>query len=166
MFRFFQYLPALCFVFFTVCDLPKQATTLISNRTFLLPVFPLNFKILAKLKLRLFRHNYLRTQAWRAGRVLQRVLFFFGISHSPRTPLGHAHRWSICKHYVDKLQRFSPKCHNIFILTMPTALGWRSGAVYGEKSPKTRLVRIYCYGNTLYIVNLITWQAMFARLII
>ena len=100
---------------------------------------------------------YLRTQAWRAGRVLQRVFFFFGISHSPRTPLGHAHRWSICKHYVDKLQRFSPKCHNIFILTMPTALGWRSGAVYGEKSPKTRLVRIYCYGNTLYIVNLITW---------
>ena len=81
----------------------------------------------------------------------------FGISHSPRTPLGHYHRGSICKHYVDKLQRFSPKCHNIFILTMPTALGWRYGAVYGEKSPKTRLVRIYCYGNTLYIVNLITW---------
>ena len=83
--------------------------------------------------------------------------FFFGISHSPRTPLGHSHRWSICKHYVDKLQRFSPKCHNIFILTMPTALGWRYRAVYGEKSPKTRLVRIYCYGNTLYIVNLSTW---------
>ena len=37
---------------------------------------------------------------------------------------------------------------------MPTALGRRSGAVYGKKSPKTRLVRIYCYGNTLYIVNL------------
>ena len=29
---------------------------------------------------------------------------------------------------------------------MPTALGRRSGAVYGEKSPKTRLARIYCYG--------------------
>ena len=40
---------------------------------------------------------------------------------------------------------------------MPTALGRRSGAVYGEKSPKTRLVRIYCYGNTSYIVNLIAW---------
>ena len=40
---------------------------------------------------------------------------------------------------------------------MPTALGQRSGAVYGEKSPKTRLARIYCYGNTLYVVNLITW---------
>ena len=37
---------------------------------------------------------------------------------------------------------------------MPTALGRRSGAVYREKSPKTRVVRIYCYGNTLYIVNL------------
>ena len=45
---------------------------------------------------------------------------------------------------------------------MPTALGRRSGAVYGEKSPKTRLVRIYCYGNTLYIVNLIKKQAVFA----
>ena len=39
---------------------------------------------------------------------------------------------------------------------MPTALGRRSGAVYGEKSPKTRLVRISCYCNTLHIVNLIT----------
>ena len=37
---------------------------------------------------------------------------------------------------------------------MPTALGRRSGAADGEKSPKTRLVRIYCYDNTLYIVNL------------
>ena len=82
---------------------------------------------------------------------------FFGISHSPKTPLGHAHRWSICKHYVDKLQRFFLNCHNILILTMPTALGRRSEPVYGEKSPKTRLVCIYCYGNTLYIVNLITW---------
>ena len=45
----------------------------------------------------------------------------------------------------------------MFILTMPTALGRRSGAVYGEKSPKTRLVRIYCYGNTLYIVNLMAF---------
>ena len=36
---------------------------------------------------------------------------------------------------------------------MPTALGRRSGAVYGEKSPKTRLARIYCYGNTLYVAN-------------
>ena len=34
---------------------------------------------------------------------------------------------------------------------MPTALGRRSGAVYGEKSPKTHMARIYCYGNTLYI---------------
>ena len=83
--------------------------------------------------------------------------FFFGISHSPRTPLGHAHRCSICKRYADKLQRFSRNCHIIFILTMPTALGRRSGAVYGEKSPKTRLVRIYCYSNTLYIVNLTYW---------
>ena len=63
----------------------------------------------------------------------------------------------ICKHYVDKLQRFSPNCHKIFILTIPAALGRRSGAVYGEKSPKTRLVRIYYYGNALYIVNLIAW---------
>ena len=32
---------------------------------------------------------------------------------------------------------------------MPSALvGLRSGAVYGLKTPKTRLVRIYCYGNT------------------
>ena len=46
---------------------------------------------------------------------------------------------------------------------MPTASGRRSGAVYGEKLPKTRLARIYCYGNTLqYIVNLIDWQGMFA----
>ena len=36
---------------------------------------------------------------------------------------------------------------------MLTASGRRSGAVYGEKSPKTRLARIYCYGNTLNIVN-------------
>ena len=36
-----------------------------------------------------------------------------------------------------------------------TALGRRSGAVYGEKSPKTRLARINCSGNTLNIVNLI-----------
>ena len=36
---------------------------------------------------------------------------------------------------------------------MPTALGRRLGAVYGEKSPKTRLARIYCYGNTLYTVE-------------
>ena len=78
--------------------------------------------------------------------------FFFGISHSPRTLLGHAH----CKHYVDKLQRFSPNCHNTFMLTMPTALGRRSGAVYGENSPKTRLVHNYCDGNTLYIVNLVS----------
>ena len=49
--------------------------------------------------------------------------FFFGISHCLSTPLGHAPRSSICKHYVGKLQRFSPKCHNIFILTMPTSLG-------------------------------------------
>ena len=41
---------------------------------------------------------------------------------------------------------------------MPSASGRRSGAVCGEKSPKTRLARIYCYGNTLYIVNLIIWQ--------
>ena len=40
---------------------------------------------------------------------------------------------------------------------MPTALGRRSGAVYGEKSLKTRLARIYCYGNILYIVNVIAW---------
>ena len=40
-------------------------------------------------------------------------------------------------------------------LTMPTASGRRSGAVCSQKSPKTRLARIYCYGNTLYIVNLI-----------
>ena len=40
---------------------------------------------------------------------------------------------------------------------MPTASGRRSWAVYGEKLPKTRLARIYCYGNTLYIVNLIAW---------
>ena len=52
---------------------------------------------------------------------------------------------------------FSPNWHNIFILTMPTASGQRSGAVCGEKSPKTRSARIYCYGNTLYIVNLIDW---------
>ena len=90
--------------------------------------------------------------SWASRAGLSSMSFLFGISHSPRTPLGHSHRWSICKHYVDKLQRFSPKCHNIFILTMPTALGRRYGAVYGEKSPKTRLVRIYCYGNTLYIV--------------
>ena len=32
----------------------------------------------------------------------------------------------------------------MFILTMPTALGRRSGAVYGKKSPKTHLVRMYC----------------------
>ena len=38
---------------------------------------------------------------------------------------------------------------------MPTALSRRSGAVYGEKSPKTRLARIYCYGNTINIVNMI-----------
>ena len=37
---------------------------------------------------------------------------------------------------------------------MPTALGRRSAAVYGEKSRKTRLVRIYSSGNTVYIVNL------------
>ena len=29
--------------------------------------------------------------------------YFFGISHSPRTLLGHDHRCSIFKHYVDKL---------------------------------------------------------------
>ena len=34
---------------------------------------------------------------------------------------------------------------------MPTASGRRSGAVYGEKSPKTRLALIYCYANTLYL---------------
>ena len=45
--------------------------------------------------------------------------------------------------------------YGIFILTMPTAFDRRSGAVYGEKSPKTHLVRIYCYGNTLYIASLI-----------
>ena len=28
---------------------------------------------------------------------------------------------------------------------MPTASGRRSGAVYGEKLPKTRLARIYCF---------------------
>ena len=44
---------------------------------------------------------------------------------------------------------------------MPTALGRRSGAVYGEKSPKTRLVRIYCYGSTLYVVNLPAQGVMF-----
>ena len=38
---------------------------------------------------------------------------------------------------------------------MPTALGRRSGAVYGEKSPKTRFALIYCYGIPLNIVNLI-----------
>ena len=37
---------------------------------------------------------------------------------------------------------------------MPTSSGRRSGAVYGEKLPKTRLTRIYYYGDTLYIVNL------------
>ena len=42
---------------------------------------------------------------------------------------------------------------------MPTALGRRSGAVHGEKSPKTRLARIYCYGNTLNIVNLMTVES-------
>ena len=41
---------------------------------------------------------------------------------------------------------------------MPTASGRRSGVVCGEKSPKTRLARIYCYGNTLYTVNFIVWQ--------
>ena len=58
--------------------------------------------------------------------------FFFGISHSPRTPLGHARWCSICKHYVDKLQRFSPECHkyihfnnaNCFRLTLWGCL-WR-----------------------------------------
>ena len=45
---------------------------------------------------------------------------------------------------------------------MPTTLGRQSGAVYGKKSQKTCLVRIYCYGNTLYIVNLIAYQVMFA----
>ena len=125
--------------------------------------FGLRFYLLTKCSNEAF--FYLRTQAWRAGRALQRVFFFFGISHSPRTPLGHAHRWTICKHYVDKLQRFSPNCHNIFILTIPTALGRRSGAVYGEKSPKTSLVCIYCYGNTLYIVNVTTCEAMLAWLI-
>ena len=38
---------------------------------------------------------------------------------------------------------------------MPTPLSRRSGAVYGEKSPKTRLARIYCYGITVNIVNMI-----------
>ena len=42
---------------------------------------------------------------------------------------------------------------------MPAASGRRSGAVCGEKSPKTRLARIYCYGNTLYIVNLSDWAS-------
>ena len=51
--------------------------------------------------------------------------------------------------------KFSPNCHNIFILTMPAALGRSSGAVYGEKLPKTHLACIYCYGNTLYVVNLV-----------
>ena len=37
---------------------------------------------------------------------------------------------------------------------MPTASGRRSGAVCGEKSPKLRLARIYCYGNALYIETL------------
>ena len=45
---------------------------------------------------------------------------------------------------------------------MSTASGRRSGAVYGEKLPKTRLARIYCYGDTLYTVNLNVWQGMFA----
>ena len=40
---------------------------------------------------------------------------------------------------------------------MLTASGRRSGAVYGEKSPKTRLARIYCYGSTLNIVNWINF---------
>ena len=40
---------------------------------------------------------------------------------------------------------------------MPTALGRRSGTVYGENSPKTRLALIYCYGNTLNIVIFIAW---------
>ena len=40
---------------------------------------------------------------------------------------------------------------------MLTALVRRSGAVYGEKSRKTRLARIYCYGSTLYILNLFVW---------
>ena len=46
---------------------------------------------------------------------------------------------------------------------MPTALDRRSGAVCGEKSPKTRLARIYCYGNTLYIVNLFSLCATCLR---
>ena len=32
---------------------------------------------------------------------------------------------------------------------MLTALGPRLGAFYSEKSPKTRLARIYSYGSTL-----------------
>ena len=47
---------------------------------------------------------------------------------------------------------------------MPTASGRRSGAVGGEKSPKTLLACFYCYGNTLYIVNLIHGQGTFANL--
>ena len=35
----------------------NQATTLISNRTFLLPFFPLNLKLKILSKLRLFRHG-------------------------------------------------------------------------------------------------------------
>ena len=42
---------------------------------------------------------------------------------------------------------------------MPTALGRRSGAVFGEKSPKTRLARMYCYGNTLNINEMSMWQS-------
>ena len=42
--------------------------------------------------------------------------------------------------------------HDRAPLTIPIALGRRSGAVYGEILPKTRLARIYFYGHTLQIV--------------
>ena len=35
--------------------------------------------------------------------VFCKEFYIFGISHSPWTPLGHDHRWSIYKHYVDKM---------------------------------------------------------------
>ena len=48
--------------------------------------------------------------------------------------------------------KFSPNCHNIFILTMPTALGRCSGAVYGEKSP-IHTCLVFNVTVTLYILH-------------
>ena len=70
------------------------------------------------------RFTFINQAAWGVHGSCATLRFF--LNNSPRTPLDQDRRSSrIRKHCVDKLQNVSPNCHNIFVLTMTTALGRR-----------------------------------------